>query len=141
MRHWYIIEEKTWSRLTLLGQALGHIVLANEALNTFVPDILIDTHGLGFSYLWVKLMSPKTKVISYTHYPFIQKNMLARVTFKPKLLYYKVIYWLYSQFGRHADLVFANSNWTWNHLIELWKNEKNNIVCYPPCNTSEFNQI
>jgi len=74
-----LIEEKTWPHFTLLGQALGHIILANEAINSLTPDVLIDTHGLGFSYFWIKLMAPFTKVVGYTHYPFIQKNMLARV--------------------------------------------------------------
>lgn len=71
LRHRFIIEEKTWKHFTLLGQALGSIILANEALNQIVPDIFIDTHGLGFCYGWIKLMTSNTRVISYTHYPFI----------------------------------------------------------------------
>ena len=139
--HRYIIEEKTWTWITLLGQAIGHIVLANEALNILAPDILIDTHGLGFSYLWIKLMSPGTKLISYTHYPFIQKNMLAWVKSGPKLIYYKIIYQLYCIFGRKADLVLANSNWTRNHLVEIWKKPDTTKVVYPPCNVTEFKKL
>lgn len=106
-----------------------------------MPDIFIDTHGLGFCYGWIKLMTKSTRVISYTHYPFIQKDMMARVTSKPKQIYYKLVYGLYSLLGKHADVILANSTWTKNHLVEIWKRPERTHVCYPPVNVEEFDRI
>ena len=136
-----MIEEKTWKHFTLLGQAVGSIILANEALNVLVPDIFIDTHGLGFCYGWIKLMTKSTRVISYTHYPFIQKDMMSRVPLKLKQFYYKIVYKLYSLLGSHADLILANSTWTRDHLVEIWNAPQKTFVCYPPCNVKEFDRI
>lgn len=37
-----------------------------------------------------------------------------------------------------AHHIFANSNWTRNHLVNLWEVPNKTTVLYPPCNVSEF---
>jgi len=77
--------------------------------------MLIDTIGVGFSYPFVKLMCPGIKLLSYTHYPFIQQNMLDLATTNFKFHYYSLMLFLYRLVGSSADLILANSSWTMNH--------------------------
>jgi alpha-1,2-mannosyltransferase len=37
----WLVEDRTWPRFTLLGQSLGSMYLAWEALSKFVPDLYI----------------------------------------------------------------------------------------------------
>jgi alpha-1,2-mannosyltransferase len=48
-RRW--IEDTSWPRLTLLGQSLGSVVLAYEALSAFVPDVFIGPEEPFVSWL------------------------------------------------------------------------------------------
>ena len=43
------VEASTWPAFTLLGQSLGSIYLAWEALTLFVPDVLVDSMGYAFT--------------------------------------------------------------------------------------------
>ena len=44
--------------------------------------------------------------------------------------------------GDNADLIFANSTWTANHMKNSWKAQKNNIITlYPPCNVDAFSSF
>lgn len=90
--------------LTLLGQALGSIVLSAEGLLRFTPETFIDTavraapargraprgragsrlthrlcdpQGYAFSYPLARLAG--CKVVAYVHYPMISTDMLGRV--------------------------------------------------------------
>ncbi len=73
----YLFEPSQWPRFTQIGQALGSIVLANETIMKLCPDIFIDTLGLGFAYPWVRFFAPSnTILLSYTHYPAIQSDMI-----------------------------------------------------------------
>ena len=48
----------------------------------------------------------------------------------------------YSWFGSHANLTFANSSWTKNHLDHLWSKPKHlqAVTLYPPCDIHEFGE-
>lgn len=37
---------------------------------------MIDTTGLPFSYIIMKLLLPNVKIIAYVHYPFISTDMI-----------------------------------------------------------------
>lgn len=141
LKNRYLIDPRTWPFFTLAGQALGSILLANECLNILTPDIFIDTLGLGFTYPWVRFMTDDTYIVSYTHYPFIQNDMLSRVNVVYKAYYYKALIWLYKRVGQWADLIMANSRWTQNHLVNLFEVPDKTLVVYPPCDVTEFKEL
>ena len=74
-RKW--IEETTYPRFTMIGQSLGSIYLAWEALCNFTPSYYFDTSGYAFTYPLARMFG--CKVICYTHYPTISTDMLSRV--------------------------------------------------------------
>jgi alpha-1,2-mannosyltransferase len=39
----YMIEDSTWPRFTLLGQSIGSMYLAWEAMSKLIPDLYIGT--------------------------------------------------------------------------------------------------
>jgi len=77
LRYRYLFDSSTWKYATIIGQAIGSVLLANEAVTSLTPDVFIDTLGMGFIYPWVNNVTD-CRVISYTHYPFIQEDMLKR---------------------------------------------------------------
>jgi alpha-1,2-mannosyltransferase len=74
-RKW--IEASTYPRFTMIGQSLGSVYLAWEALNRFTPQFYFDTSGYAFTYPLARLFG--CKVICYTHYPTISSDMVERV--------------------------------------------------------------
>ena len=74
-RKW--VEESTYPRFTMIGQSLGSVCLAWEALSSFTPLYYIDTSGYAFTYPLARIFG--CKVICYTHYPTISLDMLSRV--------------------------------------------------------------
>ncbi|KAK8810427.1 hypothetical protein WA158_007002 [Blastocystis sp. Blastoise] len=150
-----LIEPSRYPHFTILCQSLGSIVLGFEALSLAVPDIFLDTIGLGFTYPLAKYICC-CKVITYTHYPIISTDMLERVQNREsavnnniaisnspflstmKLIYYYMFASLYKMAGRCADLVFANSTFTYNNLITLWNMPNKTIRLYPPCDVDPF---
>lgn len=141
IRKRYFIDQTSMVRLSLLSQAIGNIISVIEAIFTYPPDIFIDTMGVGFAYPFVKIFCSSTKLISYTHYPFIQTDMLSLARTKFKKYYYKAMIFLYKVIGFFPDLVFANSSWTYDHLRYLWGNLDKIHILFPPCNTSEYSRI
>ncbi|TCD65775.1 asparagine-linked glycosylation protein [Steccherinum ochraceum] len=128
-----LIEDKSWPRFTMLGQSLGSMVLAWEAMNKLIPDLYIDTMGYAFTFHVVKLIA-RISVGSYTHYPTISRNMLERVSSRKqwhtnsdsvssssilsqgKLLYYRLFMYYYSYSLRQASFIMVNSSWTKGHI-------------------------
>jgi alpha-1,2-mannosyltransferase len=62
----------------LIGQSLGSMVLAWEALSAVKPLLFIDTSGYAFTYVVASWIAGSF-VACYTHYPTISSDMLARV--------------------------------------------------------------
>ncbi|KAM0748153.1 UDP-Glycosyltransferase/glycogen phosphorylase [Meredithblackwellia eburnea MCA 4105] len=133
----YLVEDNAWPRFTLLGQSLGSIGLAFEALTVgLIPDIWIDTMGYAFPYPFVRYFC-KIPVGSYTHYPTISTDMLRRVRNREaghtntnavaksallssfKLYYYIIFAKVYSFCLRRADVLMVNSTWTRQHIDTL----------------------
>ncbi len=75
-RKW--VEARTYPRLTLIGQSLGSMVLAWEALSAVKPLLFVDTSGYAFTYVVASWIAGSF-VACYTHYPTISSDMLARV--------------------------------------------------------------
>lgn len=74
-RKW--IEERTYPRFTMIGQSLGSVFLAWEALCKFTPWYYFDTSGYAFTYPLARLFG--CIVVCYTHYPTISLDMISRV--------------------------------------------------------------
>ncbi|CAI2368264.1 unnamed protein product [Moneuplotes crassus] len=137
----YFTDQHSVIKLSLLSQAIGNIVSVIEAINTCPPDIFVDTIGVGFGYPFVKLLCPFTKIVSYTHYPSIQTDMIDTHLPRYKFYYYNMMLWLYKTVGFAADVIMTNSSWTQNHCKSLWTNSDRIQRVYPPCNTTAFSKI
>lgn len=148
------IDAGYWKHFTLIGQTLGSILLAFEALYELSPDVWIDTMGLPGSYLPVSVIL-KIPIVAYVHYPIIQPDMFNMLKFKQfsdltrikpslsdardafKLFYWSALYNFYKYLGSRVDLTFANGTWTYNHIRNIWSMNlnlgKTVDILYPPC--------
>ncbi|CAO1939509.1 unnamed protein product [Urochloa humidicola] len=154
-RKW--IEASTYPHFTMIGQSLGSVYLAWEALTKFTPQFYFDTSGYAFTYPLSRLFG--CKVISYTHYPTISCDMIGRVKQRSsmynndsriagsiwlsrcKILYYTIFSWLYGLVGSCAHLVMVNSSWTKSHIVNIWKIPERTKRVYPPCDTSALQML
>ncbi|KAA1472174.1 mannosyltransferase [Dentipellis sp. KUC8613] len=130
------VEDARWPRFTLLGQSLGSMYLAWEAMSQLVPDLYIDTMGYAFTFYAVAWLTG-VPIGAYVHYPTISTDMLARVQSRKtthtnsdaiasspilsrgKLLYYRIFMYHYAQALRHASFIMVNSSWTKNHVDSI----------------------
>ncbi|GAB1521477.1 asparagine-linked glycosylation protein [Rhizoctonia solani] len=161
LRERWVIEDTTWPRFTLIGQSLGSMMLAYEAMCGLIPDLFIDTMGYAFTFHVVRWFSGgKTPISAYVHYPTISTDMLARVKSRTaqynnpsdiaksefrtnsKLLYYNMFALAYSASLSLAQPIMVNSSWTKNHVEYLLthspvpsESSKNLSIVYPPCDT------
>ncbi|MED6147572.1 asparagine-linked glycosylation protein [Stylosanthes scabra] len=149
-RKW--IEETTYPHFTMIGQSLGSMYLAWEALCKLSPLYYFDTSGYAFTYPLARLFG--CKVICYTHYPTISTDMLSRVSQRSqmynndasiaksvwlsrcKMIYYTFFSWLYGIVGSCTHLAMVNSSWTKSHIEKLWGVSDRIKRVYPPCDTS-----
>ncbi|KZT12185.1 glycosyltransferase family 4 protein [Laetiporus sulphureus 93-53] len=132
----YLVEDSTWPRFTLLGQSVGSMFLAWEAMAQLIPDLFIDTMGYAFTFPVVKFLG-NVPMGTYVHYPTISTDMLARVRSRKawhtnsnaissstvlstgKLLYYRLFMYYYANFLRQASFLMVNSSWTKNHIDSI----------------------
>ncbi|KAF8515293.1 glycosyltransferase family 4 protein [Gautieria morchelliformis] len=128
-----LVEDATWPRFTLLGQSLGSMYLAWEAMSKLVPDLFIDTMGYAFTFYLVRLLS-EIPVGAYVHYPTISTEMVRRVRSRTvwhtnsdavsssailsggKQLYYRIFMFYYSLSLHNASFLMVNSTWTKRHV-------------------------
>ncbi|EPQ54836.1 UDP-Glycosyltransferase/glycogen phosphorylase [Gloeophyllum trabeum ATCC 11539] len=129
----HLVEDSTWPRFTLLGQSLGSMYMAWEAMGKLIPDLFIDTMGYAFTFHVVRWIG-RVPIGAYVHYPTISTDMLARVRARQrwhtnadtisasrvlslgKVLYYRIFMYHYSRSLRLASFVMVNSSWTKNHV-------------------------
>lgn len=160
-RH-YVLASK-YPHFTLLGQSLGSLVLANDALSLLVPDVFIDTMGYAFTMALSKYLHPNNPTGAYVHYPTISMDMLDSLdskadkglnagTGKGWKGSFKKRYWhffasLYSWAGGHIDVVMTNSSWTQAHIQYLWNHSRSSQhrisrinVVFPPVAVEELEQ-
>ena len=71
LRGW--IEPKRYPVATLVGQALGSLLLAAEAVVRCPPRVLVDTTGLHFCLPLLRLAGV-AKLACYVHYPIISSD-------------------------------------------------------------------
>lgn len=151
-----LIEAKRYPYLTLLFQNIGSIILACEAAYRLLPEIYLET--IGFTFTLPIFKFHRCTVITYVHYPTISSDMIQNVRTSThssfnnreifvrypilrhaKLVYYRLLAYLYGLAGRQADLVLVNSSWTRGHISSLWGNEAH--VVYPPCDVESFKAL
>ncbi|TBU41410.1 mannosyltransferase [Dichomitus squalens] len=132
----YLVEDSTWPRFTLLGQSLGSMYLAWEAMSILIPDLFIDTMGYAFTFPVVSLLG-NIPVGAYVHYPTISTTMVSRVKNRAsghtnsgaissspvlsagKLLYYRIFMYYYAYSLRQARFIMVNSSWTKGHVDSI----------------------
>lgn len=154
------VEAHHYPYFTLLGQGIGSMVLAYEALSTYVPDVFFDSMGYPMSYFVFKAFT-KCKIACYVHYPTISTDMLSIVADRTgsfnnraviaqssiltnaKLIYYHLFAWIYGCAGRRCDVIMVNSTWTKGHIENLWVkgSEKPVTKVFPPCDVTGFLDI
>jgi alpha-1,2-mannosyltransferase len=130
-----LVEDATWPRFTLLGQSLGSMILAWEALAQVIPDLYIDSMGYAFTFHVVAWITKGSIPMgAYVHYPTISSDMLARVKARKvghtnrgdvagslvlsrgKIWYYRFLMYHYSLALSRPSFIMANSSWTKNHV-------------------------
>ena len=150
------IEPSRYPVATLLGQALGSVLLAAEALLRAPPDVLVDTTGLAYCYPLVRAAGVR-QLACYVHYPIVQSDMLGAVASRQaahnnaafyarsaarsalKLSYYRLLLSGYAHAGSYAQTVMANGSWTAAHLRSLWRGAV--VVVFPPCDTATLQAL
>nr|XP_039254200.1 GDP-Man:Man(3)GlcNAc(2)-PP-Dol alpha-1,2-mannosyltransferase-like [Styela clava] len=157
-RSW--VEAIHYPVFTLMGQSLGSMLLAYEAINSYIPDVFIDSMGYPFSYFIFKTIAG-CKVGCYVHYPTISTDMLSLVSDRTgsfnnraiiaksavltnfKLMYYWFFAWCYGCAGARSDVVMVNSSWTKGHIEVLWgaKDDRPIDKIFPPCDIKAFLEI
>lgn len=137
------VDSKMWPRFTLIGQALGSILLTIEAIYRCPPDVWCDTMGYPFGYPAVHYLA-RIPIVTYTHYPVISSDMLQKLqnmnkTFKTtiKYWYWKLFMLWYKYVGTFVDIATTNSTWTNNHMKQIWKSCEP-VIIYPPCSTEKL---
>ncbi|MCJ1388836.1 asparagine-linked glycosylation protein [Xylographa bjoerkii] len=146
---------------TLLGQSLGSLRVAYDALSQFVPDVFIDTMGYSFVTAFACFVFPSMPLGAYVHYPTISTDMLGSLdvnsseglnagTGKGLRGYIKRIYWhlfarLYGWTGGNIDVVMTNSSWTKGHIQSLWGPSRSRTgkrreieVVFPPVSVEDI---
>jgi len=134
------------------------MILGWEALSLVTPHIFIDTMGYAFTYPIFKIFGG-CRVACYVHYPTISMDMLSMIferrpsynndsriaqsKFKTLLKYCYYLWFakLYGFMGSFSEIVMVNSSWTRSHINSIWKIPNRTKKVYPPCNTSEFQQL
>ena len=129
----------------MLGQSLGSITLAYEAISSFVPDVFIDTMGYAFTLPFVSSVL-EIPTAAYVHYPTISTDMLGRLPGISigKQLYWRIFALAYGYVCQQMDILITNSSWTRDHMEQLTgkKASKGEIrVIFPPCDTFALKSI
>ncbi|SCV05419.1 LANO_0H07074g1_1 [Lachancea nothofagi CBS 11611] len=142
----HLVDPITWPRLTLLGQALGSVILAIEALYQLTPDVWCETMGYPFTYPVVHWFA-RIPIITYTHYPVISSDMLEKLVLTPgfktnlklkiKYYYWRLFMMFYRFTGNYVDIATTNSTWTQRHISQIWPSSVKRII-YPPCSTENL---
>jgi len=129
----------------MLGQSLGSLILAYEAISYFVPDIFIDTMGYAFTLPFVSSVL-EIPTAAYVHYPTISTDMLQALPGRSsiKRRYYKLFALAYGYACNQINVLVTNSSWTQNHMEQLTgpKRSFGEIqVIFPPCDTKTLTTL
>ena len=145
----FLLDASFWTRLSLLGQSLGSMVVALEACWLHPCSVFVDTMGYAFALPVARIVAG-SRVACYVHYPTISSDMLQRVQERRpsynnssaitnsatvsslKVTYYKIFAGLYGRAGGwFSSVTMVNSTWTKGHIDSLWN--INSRLVFPPC--------
>mgnify|MGYP002385538135 CR=1 FL=1 len=133
-----LLDAALYPRFTMVGQSLGSMVAAWQALRAYTPAVFVDTTGAAFTFVVAKLLAG-CAVGAYVHYPTITTEMVSAVAeqrpshnndgavaasaaaTRAKLAYYAAFAAAYRLTGGLADTVAVNSRWTKGHIDALWR--------------------
>lgn len=134
-------------------EGLSHFLVAGELIDSAEkPDVLVESFTGHFSSPMIKMLSPKTKFVSYIHYPYTGDYELEKIRVRlrnPEItwqgrikcylhyVYQSFMNLLYSLIGGFSDVCWTNSTWTDDHMTDNWGKGVCQIL-YPPCNVEEF---
>uniref|UniRef100_A0A5K3EPE8 ALG11_N domain-containing protein n=1 Tax=Mesocestoides corti TaxID=53468 RepID=A0A5K3EPE8_MESCO len=140
--------------LTLVGQAIGSVIAALEAVARLPCDVFLDTTGFAFSipiFSWLIGASCG----AYVHFPTVSSDMEKRLISREpddatsynnserirrslvlttlKRLYYALFKIAYGWVGSSTNCrqVAVNSSWTLRHIAALFGSLP--FLLYPPC--------
>jgi alpha-1,2-mannosyltransferase len=153
-----LLEPSKYPVFTLLGQSIGGLLLAIEALLRLTPEVFLDTMGSAPTYVVARYLMG-CRVGCYVHYPTISSDMLdlveqRKTSFnnraviskslllsRAKLIYYRFLAAAYGVAGRASHATMVNSSWTQRHISEIWGETPIPHVVFPPCNTVNLQSI
>ncbi|CAI8503234.1 unnamed protein product [Pichia kudriavzevii] len=153
-KYQWLINGQSYKILSIVGQAIGSLLLVFSGLKQLVPDVFVDTIGLPFSYIYVCAFLD-LPIISYIHYPTVSRDMLFAAS-QIKGVYGILKYWywwsllkIYAINIKVVDIVLYNSTWTAENVQEACKGsvDDENLsdhILYPPCVSAddlEFDRI
>jgi len=129
----------------MVGQSLGSLILAYEAISYFVPDIFIDTMGYAFTLPFVSSVL-EIPTAAYVHYPTISTDMLQALHGKSsiKRMYYKLFALAYGYACNQINVLMTNSSWTQAHMRQLTGPTRSFgeiQTIFPPCDTKTLNTL
>ena len=149
-----------WRFLTIIMEAICSNLATIEAIFRFSPEIYVDSTGYGYALCIPKILSlGQTKTFAYVHYPIMQRDMIKAIKNESynnksfisnnevlrtlKMIYYKILFYVYHRILEYCDVVCANSTWTFNHLTKHYNLQpkrpkiiKSFKILYPPCDVS-----
>ena len=139
LKYRHLVDSRTWPHFTLLGQALGSVILSIEAVFKCPPDVWCDTMGYPFGYPWVAHLL-RIPVVAYIHYPVISTDMLGKhKKSEPKYWYWRLFMAYYRHVCRYVKVAITNSTWTNNHMKSILSGgPPHPRVVYPPCSTEKL---
>ncbi|KAG1726222.1 glycosyltransferase family 4 protein [Suillus lakei] len=121
-----LVEDAAWPRFTLLGQSLGSMFLAWEALSQVIPDLYIDSMDYAFTFHIVAWITKGSIPMgAYIHYPTNNQKVGhtnrgdvagSLVLSRGKMWYYRFLIYHYSMALSRPSFIMANSSWTKNHV-------------------------
>lgn len=144
-KYQWLIKGESYKFLSIIGQAIGSILLVLIGFYQITPDVYIDTIGIPFTYFLVHSLFG-LPIISYIHYPTVSRDMLKTAKLMSGLRgFLKYYYWLlllklYAFNIMWCDITLFNSTWTAENVQAAlgWDDENDdedlaNQILYPPC--------
>lgn len=153
LKYYRFLEPAKYKRFTMIGQSIGSVIVALEAIGKLVPHVYLDTVGYSFTFVVFKLIG-LCKTAAYIHYPTISSDMLQSVSNREisvnnsmairnsrfrstvKLVYYRIFALCYALAGKAVDVVMVNSLWTKGHIESIWGRTAE--IVYPPCDVDKI---
>lgn len=142
-KYQWLINGNSYKFLSMIGQAIGSILLVFFGFYQVTPDIFIDTIGVPFTYVFVYGLLD-IPIISYIHYPSVSKDMLKAAKNIGglygilKYSYWWILLKLYAFNIMWVDISLYNSSWTADNVINAisWIGDQtvdDEDILYPPC--------